>query len=148
VRGGLVLALALAGPAAARDRCLAACDEVMTGAEAAARAQSALGVALPPGAAVAGLVEGGFQDAFVQARIEVPRDGLDAALKSLGTHPAALRPDRDAGLGPPGPAWWEDARQGELRLAPAAFPGFAHAVVAVTPGDGSSLTLLLWAFQT
>lgn len=148
MRGGLALALALAGPAAAQDRCLATCDEVTTGTEAAARAPAALGVALPPGAAVVGLVEGGFQDAFVQVRIEVPRDGLEAALKSLGTHPAALRPDPDAGLGPPGPAWWEDARQGDLRLAPAALPGFAHAVVAVTPGDGSGLTLLLWAFQT
>ncbi len=147
MRAAVVLALALAGPAAGQDRRLVACDEVTTGAEAAARAQAALGVDLPPGATVIGLVEGGFQDAFVQARIEVA-GSLDAVLRTLGTNQAALGPDPAAHLGPTGPAWWEDARRRKLRIAPAALPGFARATVAVAPGEEADWTLLLWAFQT
>lgn len=144
----LALALPLAGPAAAQGRCLLGCEQVTTGAEAATRAQAALGLILPPEATVVGLVEGGFQDAFVQLRVDVAEDGLDAVLKSLGADRAAVRTGPDAGLGPAGPSWWEEARQGELRFAPATLPGFAFAVVGVGQGKGSGWTLLVWAFQT
>lgn len=144
----LLVALCLGGPAAAQDRCAVACDQVTTGAEAAARAEAALGVALPPGATVVGLVEGGFQDAFVQARIEVERGAMEAVLKRLGIDRTLVRPQPGADLGPPGPEWWEEARRKDPWLATATLPRFAYAVVGVAPGAGKGFTLLVWAFQT
>lgn len=143
----LLLALSLAGPAVAQDRCIAACAEVTTEAEAAKRAQAALGLALPTGATVVGLVEGGFQDAFVQARIEVERSAMDALLKRLGIERTMARPSPDAYLGPPAPAWFEDVRSRDPWFAPATLSRFAHAMVGVAPGEGTGFSLLLWAFQ-
>ncbi len=148
MRAALLLILALVGPAAAQDRCIAPCDEVTTGVEAAARAEAAPGVVLPPDATMIGPVEGGFQDAFVQARVDVEPGATPVALKRLGIEPTAIRPGRGADLGPPGPAWWQEARRTDLLFVPATLPGFAHAVVGVRPGDGTGYTLLIWAFQT
>lgn len=149
----LLLAISLAGPLAAQDRCAVACDVVTTGQEAAARAEAALGAALPEGAAAVGLVEGGFQDAFVQARLEVEREAMAATLKRLGVERATVGPRPVLDLGPPGPPWWEEARRGGpgsgLWFGPASLPRFAHAAIGMGPsGDGEGYTVLVWAFQT
>lgn len=143
----LLLALALGAPCSAQDRCIVACDATSTGPEAADRLALHLDHPLPGGVAVVGLVEGGFQDAFIQARLEVPAANLGRLLRDLALDPAGLAPRADEDFGPPGPAWWDPENEDGLVVGHGNLDAFASTLMGVVPGE-TATTVYLWAFQT
>lgn len=144
----LLLALAWALPAAAQDRCLVACDEATEGLEAAERLAVHLDYPLPDSVQVVGLVEGGFQDAFIQARLEVPEGDLTRLLSDLALDPAELAPRRSESFGPTGFGWWDAETRDGLLVGYGDLNAYDWTLVGVTPSDEGVTTVYLWAFQT
>jgi hypothetical protein len=139
---------ALARPAAAG--CLIFCDEaVREGAEATAAFTALLGSDLPEGATVTHLLEGGFQDGFVQVRLDASPTAADTLLARLGTARDRLQPGTGQGFGATAADWWPEPTdrllRGEVRLAHFAF---AEAALAGPGGGSASETLFLFAFET
>ena len=151
---GLLAVLSLAAPAVAQDRCIVACDVVTEGADAAARVEAVLGIPVPPEAEVVGLVEGGFQDAFAQARFEADGPALDALLAAIGAKRGdlTLRDDPYASpyAGDDGPSWWDVTGTRKILGAEGALPGYAYTTLLARPprGERARWTVYLWAFQT
>jgi hypothetical protein len=147
----LALAAALAaGPARTEEACwLLGCDDVSRGEAAAALLRHDLGGPLPPGTKVVGLLQGGFQDRFVQARLSVEEADLPALLATLRVSEADLAPTDAPYLGPSAPAWFDwEAREG-LRVGNGWTGTLAHVTVAVAPdrADPNRWVVYLWGFQ-
>ena len=144
----LLLAIACA-PAPAVAWCVLACDRVTVGPDARVRAQAILTLALPQGAFVIGTVEGGFQDRFAQARVEVPEADLDAVLGALGLARGVLRTPAGEDFGPSGAEWFDPVGRPGLLVAPVSLRHFDSAILGVAPGGlETDWTLYIWAFET
>lgn len=144
----LVLALLTARPAAAI--CLSlSCDTEYSRAEATERLSAMLG-ALPEGVEVERLLQGGFQDVFVQARLSVDEAGLRAVLDWAQVSKGDLRSGTSPYLGPEGPAWFDWARQDGLRMAEGLTDVGRELAVAVAPDPEAPgrWRVFLYAFAT
>ena len=119
-------------------------------AEAQARLEGWLGAALPPGSEVEHLREGGFQDTFVQARLEVDEAGVAMLLGALGLAAADLRPAGPRHDPEADPPWWNWQGREGLKGAEGSLPDlpFASLHLAPVPGEPGRWTAFLWAFQT
>lgn len=145
----LALALVLAATAA-EAQCFLACDEVHFGAEAVQRLRFDLGGPLPDGTKVVGLLEGGFQDRFIQARLSVEEKDLDTLLSALHVERADLAASSEPYLGGNGPAWFDwEGREG-LVVTEGWTGSLDHVTVAAAPdAEGPRRWVVyLWGFQT
>jgi hypothetical protein len=107
-----------------------------------------LGQPLPPGVAFTGVLQGGFQDVFVQIRLAVPRGALDPMLAALGTSSAALIDDPPLGRSIVNADWWGLEGRRFVRGGAARFGHFPYAAVFIAPEPDGSHSLWLIAFQT
>ncbi len=142
----LALIATFAGPAQAL--CLLGCDAEITGVEATARLADLLGAPLPPGAKVLGLVEGGFQDAYLQARVSVSEPEFGQLLALMGVKRSDLSATTTPDLGPPAPAWFDPRVSEDLRSAIGDIPSFAYVTIVVAPEPDDRYSMWIWAFRT
>ena len=151
----LAAGLALAVPvlsAPAQAGCLIVCPK--NGEVPAARAPATfariLGQPLPGEVALEGMIDGGFQDRFIQVKLRATGDGLARLLSILKVDPAAMGPmgDRQTTINPA--AWWDIDARPDLLGADAALAGFPHAFVARArdPDDAARWVVYVLAFQT
>ncbi len=146
-----LLALLLSVQAGAAQ-CLLFCDEEILPPEQAAETFAAdLGQPLPEGVTVLGMVNGGFQDRFIQVKLRAGDDAaLQALLSALQVDPAALAAPEAAQLTITSAPFWDIEGAEDLRIATGTMAGFAHATVAVAPDpeDAGARFVYLIAFQT
>jgi hypothetical protein len=148
-----MLALPLATPPQpARAGCLIFCpknDEVPA-ARAAQTFARVLGQPLPKGVIVLGMIDGGFQDRFIQVKLRATDAGAVAVLAALGVAPAAMGPmdGRQTTINPA--AWWDIDTRPDLRGTDARLAGFPYAFAARArdPADPARWLVYVLAFQT
>lgn len=107
-----------------------------------------LGQPLPEGVAFTGVLQGGFQDVFVQIRLSVPRGALDGMLALLGTSEDRLIKDPDLNRSIVDADWWGLEGRRFVRGGPASFGQFPYAAVFIAPETDGSHSLWLIAFET
>lgn len=124
-------------------------DLVYWGAEAEIAFELAAGFELPPEARVIAMLDGGFQDRFLQTKLSVATDNVDVLLSTFGTSRAALIPAA------PNPfqsdlEWWDlsshaTVLSGEIRLG-----SFTSARLSLVDDPGSPGMVLVYiiAFDT
>ncbi|MFN4201614.1 MAG: hypothetical protein ACK4GM_00980 [Tabrizicola sp.] len=106
-----------------------------------------LGRPFPEGVTLTGVLQGGFQDQFVQIRLSVAPEVLDEILQALGTSREALVPDPPLQREIVAADWWKlDDRQ-DVQGAEVTFGHFAHAAVFLAPEADGRLSLWLIAFE-
>jgi hypothetical protein len=146
-------------PAPARAGCLIFCpanDEVRP-----FRARRAfervLGQPLPDGVGVEGMIDGGFQDRFIQVKLKATDEGLSRLLGILKVDPASFGPmgDRQTTISPA--MWWDIDTRTDLVGADATLDGFPYAFVARASPDANPIRppdaprewlIYILAFQT
>jgi hypothetical protein len=148
----LALALGMAtllAAAPAGARCLIFCNDIVQPEEAAAVFARDLGRALPAGVAVVRMIDGGFQDRFVQIKLRADAEGTAALLAALKVD--TLRPlapgSRHATITEA--RWWDINAHADLALYEARLGRFAHAEVAVAPdpADPARRLIYILAFE-
>ena len=128
---GLALAVTIL-PAPAHAGCLIFCpknDEVPA-ARAAPTLSSVLGQPLPDGVAVLGMIDGGFQDRFIQVKLTANASGLTQLLSLLKVDDNAFGPLGDRQTTINAATWWDIDAHTDVTAADATLPGFAYAFVA------------------
>jgi hypothetical protein len=143
----LSLAL-LAAPAAAQDRCLLDCDEHLFGADAVLRAEELLDMPLPEGVEVTVVHEGGFQDPFLQLRLEVPKAETERVVALLGGTLAEFAPLSTETFGPGGSAWWDVETRGGVRAGRGDLNTYDWTMIGVSEPRHGRRSIYVWAFQT
>lgn len=139
----LLLALAALPLAPARADCLrGACDF-----DAAALIEAETGQPLPDGTRIVGALMGGFQDRFVQIRLEMTPEGLSALTATLQAGAGGKPQDFQLELQPA--PWWDLPARPEVTIGPARFGHFAFAFIAFAPATAAGrLDVYLLAFET
>ncbi len=155
----IALILALLAPLPAKAGCLVFCgDPQITDLTiAATRLAGDLGGPLPDGVDVTHMLEGGFQDRFILARLEPNDPGVAQFLKLLGLTDADLTPENDNGTAAEildsaaaNPDWWDWQTTTNLRIAQthsASLPYLAVGIAA-KPGVLDRYVIYLWGFET
>lgn len=130
--------------------CLIACDEDLTVDAATAMLEQELGTALPVGVRVTHALHGGFQDGFLQVRIEATQAGAEALLALMGLQPAAMPPATAPRFGASQADWWQPQSEAGLQEGAGKLGHYAATWVgvAVRPGPGGHVTLYLFAYET
>ncbi len=143
----LTLAVVAAGPA--RSQCLLFCDPEVPAAEASERLANWIGP-LPAGVEIVGMVEDGFQDTLIQARLSVDDGELTALLALLEVRPEELIPQVDLYMGPEAAPWFDWQSQSDLRASNGRSPGLTHLTIAVAPEPdlAGQWKVYLWGFTT
>jgi hypothetical protein len=145
----LLLAASLAQPAQAF--CFLGCDsEISKPAAAKAALETQLGQTIPDSVTVEHILQGGFQEKFIQVRISTDQDGAEALLALLGVPPDPVTPLDPLQLGPSGPEWWTPQAEIALFGGPGTIPGYAETIVGIAPFPGTydQVTIYIFAFQT
>ncbi len=145
----VALAVLIANPAWAWCLLLCEPDLELQGETAAERLTRWIG-SLPPGAEVVGLIEGGFQDETVQARLSVNEEELRSVLALMEIKKEALEVRDDLYMGPDAPPWFDWSSQAGLRSAAGQTPWLDGLTVAVAPDPDApgQWRLYLWGFTT
>ncbi len=109
-----------------------------------------LGMPLPEGAVLTGMIDGGFQDRFIQVRLSATDDGAKALLGALDVDAAAMEPPSGEQLTIAGAAWWDIADRPGLTVARARLGTFAYALAARArdPDDTARWLIYVIAFET
>jgi hypothetical protein len=155
----LWLLLTLTAPLPATASCLFFCDEeeVTDLAEAKLKIEGDLGGALPAGMEVTNLLEGGFQDRFILARLESSDPGIPNFLKLLNLTDADFFVDdgiETAGdvmdSAAAGPDWWDWTTTTDLRVAKTRTNTLPYLAVGIAskPGVLDRYVIYLWGFET
>jgi hypothetical protein len=149
----LVLCLVSAMPisGAAMAQCLIFCDETISDpAEALRILESDLGATVPEGITVIGMIEGGFQDRFIQAKLLGDRAAVEAILSPHGASLATLMPSPTPYLGPDGPEWWDWQDAGDLAMLGTKTATLPYLIIAVRPDPATKgmFLIYLWGFET
>jgi hypothetical protein len=136
---------------------LCAIDQETQGPEAAAKLAYYLGGKLPEGVEAMHLLEGGFQDRFIIARLETNDPGLRRFIKLLGLTDADFFAENEyetAGQMLDGasskPNWWDWHITTDLRVANTGTQGIEYLSVglASTPDVADRYVIYLWGFDT
>jgi hypothetical protein len=135
---------------------LCAEEQQTTGTEAAAKLTFYLGGPVPDGVEATNLLEGGFQDSFIVARLESNDPGIARFMKLL----ALTEPDFFAkndyetagdilGAAAAQPDWWDWATTTDLRVAQTETErlSFLSVGIASKPGVLDRYVVYLWGFQ-
>jgi hypothetical protein len=146
----LVIGLVI-GTTPAAARCLLFCwNGELAPAEAVAVFERDLGAALPPGVTVLGMIDGGFQDRFVQIKLGADKVSTAALLVLLhadtkrplaqGWHQTTITQAR----------WWDIDTHADIMLYDARLGRFAYAVVGQIPDPADPRRRLIYviAFET
>lgn len=142
---GVATAMA-ARPAAAG--CLAFCDDEVPAGEARSRFEATLGQPLPEGVDVLGMIDGGFQDRFIQVKLRATQGAAPELYALLGASEGAFAPVAGQQLVIAEAEWWDvlarDPQVAEGRLA-----SFASVHVARSlEQDADAVLIYVIAFQT
>jgi hypothetical protein len=156
----LAVILALLAPLPAQAGCsFILCDETETAdpSQAAERLAPYLGAPLPDGVMATNLLEGGFQDGFLLARLESTDKGIAHFLRQLGLTEADFWAENGyetaadvLNSAAAQPDWWDWRALKALRVArtsTAALP-FLSVGIAAKPGVPDSHVIFLWGFET
>lgn len=132
--------------------CLFFCDEndEVPPAQAGPALEAVLGAPLPPGLQVTGMIDGGFQDRFIQVRLRGSADGAAALWPLLGIDPATMRSPDGMQLTIAEADWWDVETRADALAALAVLRGFpnAWALWSASPDDPELIDVYLFAFQT
>lgn len=129
------------------------CDRVTADpAKVRALAEAELGIALPDGVTTIGAREGGFQDRFVQIRLDATDAGLRSLLDALGLARADLIPGGAGDIGPPGGPGWAEAPAEGIETTQFAPPHLAYMNLSIAPapaptGGGNHWRVWLFGFD-
>ncbi|MGL5012021.1 MAG: hypothetical protein ACRC6I_19295, partial [Paracoccaceae bacterium] len=133
-------------------RCLIFCDETDPLPDLQARAilTHILAAPLPDGLKITAMREGGFQDAFYQARLTGDADAVAALLELGGADPKDLTTDPLADLGPVNTDWWDAAAMPDLRTVQLTSPTLPYLAAGVAPDPAlpGQFIIYLWGFET
>jgi hypothetical protein len=148
----MVMVAFLAMAEAASAGCLIGCppnDEVPA-AEAGTRFAEATGLSLSAGTRLVGMIDGGFQDRFIQVKLSADEAGAAKLLDALGLTEAAFGSPDGSQLTIAEASWWDVEAHPGLVLAPVKLDGFAYGHLARTrdPDEGGRWLFYLLAFQT
>ncbi|MCB6177316.1 hypothetical protein LHP98_04135 [Rhodobacter sp. Har01] len=142
-RRSLLLALAVLHCAPARADCLrGTCDL-----DAIALIEAETGQPLPRDTEVIGALQGGFQDRFVQIRLEMSGEGLDLLTKALKADSTGKPQDFQLEISKA--PWWDLPARSDIAIGEAKFGHFAFAFIAFGPAaDKNRRDVYLLAFET
>lgn len=153
-RLGMMLAATLAGgqshPATARCLFFCADPEIIAPDKAAAVFARDIGAALPEGVAVVGMLEGGFQERFIQVRLRATPAGLDTLLGLRKLTRVDLKSGGAVDLGPEQPDWWDVAKAKNLRAANFGGTTLANLWIGVAddPVEKGVFAVYFFGFET
>lgn len=85
---------------------------------------------LPEGVVLTGMIDGGFQERFIQVRLTATEDGAAALLSMLNVAPEAMKPAPGRDLAFTEVDWWDTADRPDLTIAEARLGTFAAAWAA------------------
>ncbi len=96
------------------------------------------------------MIEGGFQDRFIQAKLQGDRASVEAILSSFGASLATLLPAPTPYLGPDGPEWWDWQDAGDLAMLETRTAALPYLTIAVRPDPATQgmFLIYLWGFET
>ena len=147
----VVFWLVLVVPVPVQAGCLIFCDNTgMNATDARAYLEAELAAPLPEGVEVLVMLEGGFQDTFIEVELAGPPDAISAMLRMLAIDPGTLEPVQAAEFGAAAAPVWSLRPDMALHGAEGRLGHFAYARVAVTrvPDAAGHLRLYLFAFET
>lgn len=129
--------------------CLLGCDTVFTGDQAARNVEIALDAELPEGVTVPAMLIGGFQDRFVQIRLETPPEILPQVLTLFSADVDALNDAETVTMTASAADWWDvDARR-DLRVTDGELEAFTFVGIAVANNRSQGgLTVYVFASQS
>jgi hypothetical protein len=132
----------------AHAECLIFCDDtaILPDDQARATLQGILGAPLPDGLTITAMREGGFQDAFYQARLTGDAAAVTALLAIGGLTMADLTTE-PMDFGPDDLDWWDVASHTDLRAAELPSPTLPYLSIGVA-SDPAGYVIYLWCFQT
>jgi hypothetical protein len=132
-------------------------EDITVGAEAAARLGAYLNRPLPDGVEATNLLEGGFQDGFIVARLESNDPGIPRFLELLALNDTDFFTETDyetagdvlAGAAA-APDWWDWKTTTDLRVAKTRTTTLPHLAVGIAskPGVLDRYVIYLWGFET
>jgi hypothetical protein len=143
------LAFMCAGPVQAG--CLIFCDAgLISPTDARAALEAELGAALPAGVNVVSMLEGGFQDAFIEVELTGTVEGGNALLAMMRIDPAQLPPMTGEGFGATATPAWSLRNEAALRGAEGWLGHFAvaRAAVSTAPDADGLMRIFIFAFET
>ena len=118
-------------------------------AKAAEYVQSEKLIALTQGVKVLGVVDGGFQDRFIQIKLEIPDDvTLRKVLDSLAVTPDGFVPGDNAQMTIAPASFWNPDEYAPMPVAQGRLLGFAYVNVGLARPEKSRTLLFILAFQT
>lgn len=109
-----------------------------------------LGKSLPSGVTVLGMIDGGFQDRFVQVKLGSDTAGAIALMAALRADPARALPPGTAQTTVASADWWDIDTHPDLVLFEARLGRFPHVIVgrAADPEDPARWLIYVFAFET
>ncbi|GHC44023.1 hypothetical protein [Neogemmobacter tilapiae] len=106
-------------------------------------------IPLVEGVTVLGVVDGGFQDRFVQIKLEVPDDvTLRRVLDSLAVTPDGFVPGENAQMTIAAAPFWNPDEYAPMPVAQGRLLGFSFVNVGLARPEKSRTLLFILAFQT
>ncbi len=149
-RRALVLALTVLAAPPAQAGCLIFCgDPDLDPADALDRFEVELRNPLPGGVTLIGMIDGGFQDRFIQVRLTATAEGAEAllnlmqqSLATLGTRTAPLTGAEKA-------QWWDADTFSTMQTGQAKLDGFYETRIGIAPEPDAAdrLAIFIFAFQ-
>ena len=132
----------------AHAECLFFCDDTATLPDDQARTvlQGILGAPVPDGLTVTAMRQGGFQDAFYQARLTGNAASVTALFAIGGLTMDDLTTD-PTDFGPQNTDWWDVTTHPDLRAVQMPSPTLPYLAIGIAP-DGTGFVIYLWAFET
>lgn len=149
----LAFAAAVALGAGASDAgCLVFCPKngELTPAAAAQTLARDLGKDLPPGVTVLGMIDGGFQDRFVQVKLGADMQGTLSLLAALSADVKKPLQLGEVQTTVDEADWWDIDTRPDLVLVKASLGRFPYVIVgwAADPADTSRWLIYVLAFET
>lgn len=146
-----VVAFAETQMAHAQSDCLLFCDEKeLSPAKAIIVFNGDLGAPLPDGVKMVGMLEGGFQDRFIQVRLTATASGVDALMALRGKKVADLTDGAAFDFGPERPIWWDVGNRSDLKGADFGSPSLANLMIGVAaePKQPGQFAVYFFGFDT